>query len=167
MAKAERRVAVDSCVIVNVLTGGGPRDDPAWLPAGRSLLRAAESGQFTATISVVTIAEVFGDGDTRGAHLRASDRRANVQAARDWLTNDVFRVVEADRTLAEEAAELAVAHQLKGADALILASAVRSGADVLCTWDDGLLKVGTSVPGIHVLQPDRVDFQTDLFAAEP
>lgn len=164
MAKSERRVAVDSCVIVNVLTGGGQHDDPAWLPASESVLRAAESGKFTMTVSVVTVAEVFGDGGTRGDHLSPRDRRANVQAARKWLSNGPFRIVEAERTLAEEAAQLAVEHQLKGADAIILASALRAGADALCTWDKGLLKIGASIEGLRVLTPDKLDFDRDLFS---
>lgn len=164
MAKTERRVAVDSCVIVNVLTSGGV-DEPAWLPASQAVLRAAEAGQFEVTISTVTIAEVFGDGGTRGNHLTKDARRENIAAARTWLTEHRFLVVETDATLARKAAELAVEHQLKGADAIVLASAVRAGARHLCTWDDGLLKVGSLLDGLSVVSPADVPLERDLFGS--
>jgi len=162
VAKPDWRVAVDTCVIINVLTNGGV-DDPSWLPLSQSVLRAGEAGDFMVTISTVTVAEVFGDGGTRGNQLKPRERRENIAAARSWLTAHRFLVVEADMTLARQAADLAVEHQLKGADAIVLASAVRAGASHLCTWDKGLLKVGDAIGGLAVVTPAEVPVPHDLF----
>lgn len=162
MATTNRRVAVDTCVLINVLTGGGA-DNPSWLPASQAVLSAAEAGQFDATIAALTIAEVFGNGRMRGNHLPKPVRRRNIAAAQAWLTRRRFLVVETDFALASQAATLAITHQLKGADAIVLASAVRAGAAHLCTWDQGLLKVGNSVNGLSVVTPANVPLQPNLF----
>ena len=60
-----------------------------------------------------------------------------------------FMVIDADEVLARQAGELAQEFQLKGADALILASAVRVRAPFLFTWDKGLTKVGSQMRGAH------------------
>lgn len=165
MAKTEHRIAIDSTVIVNVLLGDGSSDDPAWLPAGTQLLAAVERGAFTAYISAVTIAEVFGTGAVRGSQLARDVRRQRVQAARRWLQAGYFTVVETDRSLAIEAADLAVEHQLKGPDAIILASAIRAKAEALYAWDEDLLKLNGIVSGLAIEKPSAVQLQLDLFVS--
>lgn len=164
MAKTERRVSVDTCVFVNVLTRGAG-DDPRQLPASAALLSAAERGEFPVFISAITIAEVFGAPKVRGDDLVRRLRSANVRAARAWLAEGRFRVVEIDTTLARAAAELAVQHQLKGADAVVLASALRARSEALYTWDRGLLKIGDRIEGVTVATPEHAPTNHDLFSA--
>lgn len=66
-------------------------------------------------------------------------------------------VIDADEVLARRAGELAQEFQLKGDDALILASAVRVRALFLFTWDKGLTKVGSQMRGLTVCAPDSPD----------
>lgn len=68
-----------------------------------------------------------------------------------------FMVIDADEVLARRAGELAQEFQLKGDDALILASAVRVRALFLFTWDKGLTKVGSQMRGLTVCAPDSPD----------
>lgn len=65
-------------------------------------------------------------------------------------------MAEITHSLAEEAADLAINHQLRGVDACILAVAVRYECPVLYTWDRDLLKLGDRVAGVKVQQPVRV-----------
>ena len=70
-----------------------------------------------------------------------------------------FMVIDADEVLAHRAGELAQKYQLKGADALILASAERVRAPFLFTWDKGLTKVGSQMRGLTVCVPDSPDYK--------
>lgn len=146
------RVAVDSCVFVNVLVGGEPAH-PEWLRAGRQLFQAAQDGQFDVCIASLTIAEVCGSGGARGSNIEPQRRSQNITAARQWVANGRFRVVELDRSLAAEAAQLAIDLQLKGPDAVVLASAKRAGAHTLFSWDGDLLKVDGRVDSLRVITP--------------
>lgn len=160
-----KRIAVDSCVFVNVLIGGEP-NNPERYPAGVALLRAAEQGQFDVYISAVTVAEVCGAGEVRGAHVEKARRAANVASARQWIADGRFHVVELDHSLARIAGELAIEHQLKGPDAVVLASALRAKADTLYTWDDHLLNVDGRMEGSRVTTPSKAAFVQDLFSAD-
>lgn len=162
MTTTESRVSIDSGVFVNVLIGGEDAN-PQWLPAGLRLLRAAEQGQVVAYISALTIAEVCGAGRLRGEPVKVK-RRENIALARQWIADGKYRVVELDRSLAQRAAELAITHELKGGDAVVLASAIRAGAHTLFTWDKGLLKVADIIDGLRVRTPDEADLTDDLFA---
>ena len=160
-----KRIAVDSCVFVNVLIGGEP-NNPERYPAGVALLRAAEQGQFDVYISAVTVAEVCGAGEVRGSHVEQDRRAANVAKARQWVADGRFHVVELDHSLAKVAGELAIEHQLRGADAIVLASALRARAETLFTWDEHLLNVDGRIQGIGVMAPSEAAFTQDLFSAD-
>ena len=64
--------------------------------------------------------------------------------------------MEITQSLAEDAAELAIEHQLTGADACIVTAALRYECPVLYTWDDGILKVDDEVVGVQVQRPMRI-----------
>lgn len=138
---SERRVVVDSCVLINVFTGG-TRDDPAWLPDSQKVLRHAEAGDYRLVASALTLAEVAGSGKVRGTDVPGKDRRKSVARVREWLQDHQrWLLVELDDRLAGMAAELAITHQLKGGDAVILASALAAKAESLVSWDQDLLKL--------------------------
>lgn len=146
------RVVIDSCVFVNVLTGGG-NDDPEWIAHSRRLLRAVDRGQVEAYVSAVAVAEVLANGKIRGDHLTGRERRERIQKAWSWLGAGKFRIVEVDRSLAVDAGHLGQDLGLRGSDALILASAVRVKASRLFSWDEDLLKVGGGLDGLRVVKP--------------
>ncbi|MBU4216225.1 MAG: PIN domain-containing protein [Actinobacteria bacterium] len=149
---------------MNILIGG-EYNHPERLAAGRQLLRAAERGQFEVYISALTIAEVSGSGGVRGTNVPPVLRAANVAAARTWISDGAFRVVELDPSLAADAGEWAISHQLKGPDAVSSASAVRAHVGTLFTWDDDLLKMDGVVDGLRVIPPTEATLTQDLFDA--
>lgn len=152
MTTKESRIAVDSCVFVNIFTGGA-NDDPTWLEKSTAVLSAARAGDFLLTLSTVVIAEVCGQPKIRGSQLASKERYDRVSKARSFFQNAGFLTVELDERTAHKAADLAVKHQLRGADAAIVASALTASADTLYTWDADLLKLD-GLLGIKVKQPE-------------
>lgn len=157
MAELDRYV-IDTNVIINLLTNG-ETDKPEWFQRSHALWSAAEGGEFQACLSVVTVAEVLASPQVRGGHLERETRYQRSREARAWMESGSFMVIDADEVLARQAGELAQEFQLKGADALILASAVRVRAPFLFTWDKGLTKVGSQMRGLTVCAPDSPDYR--------
>lgn len=159
---SERRVAVDTCVLVNVFTGGA-NDDPQWLEASLRVLRHGHSGDFRLVASSLTLPELAGTGNVRGNHLGAAERKRRIAKVRDWLDNHgPWLLVELDERLARAASELAIAHQLKGPDAVILGGALAAKAEALVTWDNDLLKLN-GVLDIEILRPDDLYIEQEFF----
>ncbi len=79
--------------------------------------------------------------------LRSGDTIARFR--RDW---QAVRVVEVDRSLTEQATELAVSHGLRSLDALHLAAALVAdpGDLTLATWDRRLWRAGEAL-GLRLL----------------
>jgi predicted nucleic acid-binding protein len=69
--------------------------------------------------------------------------RALEEFTKDW--NGLFERIPFSENLAEEAASLAVAYPLKGADAVHLISAFSSGADLFVTSDEALIKAAEKI----------------------
>jgi pilT protein domain protein len=109
-------------------------------------------------MSVITIAELLGNAKIRGNHISKQERNRRIKAAQAWLKNFPITAVEADSTLAFEAGTLAQQHQLKGPDALILASSLRVQAKTLYTWDNGLLKINDNINDIDIVKPSTYQY---------
>lgn len=150
------RVVVDSSVFVNYLTGGAENDEPQWFDHSKWVFEAHESGAHKIVVPAIVIAEVAGCGAVRGSHLDQQTRYHRITRVRRWIAEREFVPVEISLTLAEEAAELAITHQLTGADACMLAAAVRHDCRVLYSWDRGMLKVGDQVNGVQIQPPARI-----------
>ena len=84
----------------------------------------------------------------------AGGRRAARAVREEW---QAFEVIEVDRQLADEAAELAVTHELRSLDALHLAAALVLPLDdvVLATWDHRLHRASQAT-GLQLL-PSTLD----------
>jgi predicted nucleic acid-binding protein len=78
---------------------------------------------------------------------------ADEQLVDEYVMRPEMVWVELDVSLALEARRLARAHNLKPADAVHLASAIRGGADVLFRWDDRFITGGGNIEGIDVSEP--------------
>lgn len=165
MTRTEPRRAIDTCVLLNVMTDGG-EDDATWLPRSKQVLENAINGEYKLTLSAYVIPELAGNGRIRGAQLPAIVRKQRVARTRDWITNAGFLIVEIDGRIASQAADLAITRQLRGGDAVILASALRAKVDVLYTWDSDLLKLNGEF-GLEISEPPLLDDkgQMDLFQA--
>jgi pilT protein domain protein len=109
-------------------------------------------------MSVITIAELLGNANIRGNHIPKQERHRRIKAAQAWLQAFPITSVEADSTLAFEAGTLAQQHQLKGPDALILASSLRVQAKTLYTWDNGLLKINGKINNIDIVKPSAYQY---------
>jgi predicted nucleic acid-binding protein len=161
---ANDRVAIDTCVLVNIMTGG-KIDEAHWLEASTAVVRAAERGEYRLAISALVIAELAGTGAIRGKNVPAKIRRARIGRVRAFMAEAGYMIVETDARTADKAADLAINHQLFGPDAIVLASALHSKAKILYTWDKDLLRLNGEFP-LQILRPSDTPsgVQLDLFS---
>lgn len=170
----ERNVAesasayVDSCVIVSVFAPSEEEIDKQRLRPSLWVLSAGQRGVLRLTMSPFVIPEVLGTGSIRGSHITPGDRLQRVESVHRYFQDNEIQYVELDQFLALEAAKLAVAHQLKGGDAVHLASALRAGCERLYTWDRDLLKLDghESLGGMRCIEP-QPEGQGDLLDELP
>ena len=148
----ERRIAVDTSVVVNFLTGGR-NDDPGWLEHSTWVFSAAEREVHRLVVPALVLAEVAGDPKARGSQLPKRERHRRIGRVKDWLTGGRFLVADVDERVARLAAELAVEHQLKGADACVVAAAKLNRCTTLYSWDADHLKLDGALDGMTVVQP--------------
>lgn len=148
-------VYVDSCVVVSVFAASSNATDQARLKPSLWVLSAGQRGIYRLTMSPLVIAEVLGSGNIRGSQVLPDDRARRVANVYEYFRNNELLYVELDQFLALEAANLAVAHQLKGPDAVHLASALRAGCTILYTWDNDLLKLdgNDALGGMRCVEP--------------
>ncbi|MEV0285690.1 MULTISPECIES: type II toxin-antitoxin system VapC family toxin [unclassified Kribbella] len=165
-------VYVDSCVIINVFAPSASVADQDRLRPSLWVLSAGQRGLLRLTLSPLVIAEVLGNGNIRGSHVPPDDRAGKVASVRAYFHDNDFLFVELDQFLGLEAAQLAVAHQLRGPDAIHLASALRAGCTTLYTWDNDLLKLDghEALGGMRCIEPapeGQGDLLEELSASTP
>ncbi|WP_081635627.1 PIN domain-containing protein [Nocardia sp. BMG111209] len=149
MTRALPRVVVDTCVVVDLLTGIDP------IRAERSkYVLDRHSTDYQILLPAITLTEIAGTGDIRGNHLLPEIREARVKAANKWIDASKFLVAELSERLARKAAFLAVQNQLKGPDATVLATAIEWHCTRLYTRDRGILKCDGDFPGLKILEPE-------------
>jgi predicted nucleic acid-binding protein len=163
------RACVDTDVLVDFLT------EPAHLPervdGARWLLEdAVERGVYKLVLPASVIAETCGNPAMRPQPAREREvRAARVQRFLRWVRDSRALVVDIDQRVAESAARLAQGHELKGGDAMVLASALAARSTVLYTWDNGLLKTDghEDIGSLRVMGPVRViPPQTEIDVSE-
>lgn len=126
---AVRRLYFDSAPLIYYL-----EKHPSYTVKLADVFRRVDRGDVTGVTSVVTVAEVLVDP------LRREDATL-AQAYRDLLYHTVFETIAVDAVMAERAAQLRVAHNLKTPDALQLAAAIVSGCGAFLSNDRALLRV--------------------------
>jgi len=137
---------VDTCVFIHAFCEGGNGTQET-IEASRLLLDRAESGDVQIYVSTVTIAEALSINLLRSDDPRSPSSLRRRGQERDQLKSWLVRYtvpVEVDLPLALDAGDEGRTHLLKGADAVIFASAVVAGVDALITTDKGLLKASSS-----------------------
>ncbi|MBV7702840.1 PIN domain-containing protein [Nocardia nova] len=163
MTKSLPRVAVDTCVVVDLLTNVDP-------------VRAANAGylldghgtRYEIVLPAIVLTEIAGTGEIRGNHLPADVRGERVAAAISWISASRFIVAELSERLARKAADLAVEHQLKGPDGSVLATAMAWRCGSLYTRDNGILKCAGKFHDLKILEPQAPpEPELDLFSAVP
>lgn len=147
----ERRY-FDSCIFIYVVTG-----DKRFEPACSAAIQAAEQGHFKLVTSMLTMIEVI--KDKTGAYVPSKKIQDKIT---DFFEHDYILMVQSTRAIMVRARELCWKYgsvNLKGVDAVHLASALHAGCTTLYTYDDRLLK--TKEPGIVIEHPN-VQVQTQL-----
>jgi predicted nucleic acid-binding protein len=141
-------VVVDSCVIVDVLAPGDPDRHTRSVQTFRM-----DGVHHRVLLPSLVIAEIAGAGKIRGDDGGAEARRARIELAHKWIKDSNYLIADITERVATQAARLASDHNLKGADACILAVALAWECPILYTWDNGLLKLGDSLASLTVREP--------------
>lgn len=149
MSEQLRRVIVDTCIVVDLLTG----EEPEWADRARWLLDG-HGNRHQIVLPAIVVAEIAGcPVMLTDDKVPLAVRLERIAKARAWIKASGFIVAELSELLARESADLAVQYKLRGPDATVLATAIRWG-DILFTRDDRLL--GCDVPGLTIAKPFEV-----------
>lgn len=125
------RPYLDSSVYIAAIKGPECEgEDALRAPIARSILQGAVDGRYAVVASTWIRAEVIRD---RSEPVNRGPEDLTV--IRGFLDHGFIEWVEVDVLLADKAQRLASDHNLKPADAVHLASAIRGHADVLLRWD--------------------------------
>lgn len=109
-----------------------------------AVFETVESGEATAVISTVTLAEVLAGPLRAGNELLTAQYREALTRSPGW------RAMPLDVDLAVEAARVRAAYRLRLPDAIQVATAIRAGAAALVTHDRALRRVR----GLRVVGPE-------------
>jgi len=135
---------------------------PRWQIA-RSLFRAAERGDVIILASSLVQAEVMGNGEVRSS----TSNSAAAELVRDWFRAEWIEWCDLDRLIARKASELSRTFQLRGGDAVHLASAIRLNAGSFMSNDKGFQHAyAHTVDGVEVVKP-KVLWQETLGDSTP
>ena len=148
MADRLKRVAVDTSVILDLLIAR----DVAKATRAEYLLEG-HGERHTVVLPAIVVAEIAGAPSIRGDDLTTATRQERVAKALGWIRRSNFVVAELTERTARRAAELAVTHQLKGADASVLATAEQWGCTHLYASDGDLTKCNGRL-AVKVSEPD-------------
>ncbi|QPK79096.1 PIN domain-containing protein [Corynebacterium lizhenjunii] len=128
--------------------------DPAVTRCIGTLIRGHGCDHLIVVPLVVLVETV---GVVRGRASRPAEQRQRSEEALRFFRSQPLIFVDLNQRTAFRAAELCGEHLLKGADAAILASAELMGAQVLYTYDKGLIKVGRALKGLDVRRPTELE----------
>ena len=132
-------VVVDTAPIIYWLEG-----HPRLADRFAAVFESVESGNATAVISTVTLAEVLAGPLRSGNELLTAQYREALTRSPGW------QVTPLDVDLAVEAARVRAAYRLRLPDAIQVATAIRAGAAALITHDRALRRVR----GLRVVGPE-------------
>ncbi|WJR35273.1 type II toxin-antitoxin system VapC family toxin [Mycobacteroides immunogenum] len=142
------RVAVDTCVVLDLLV---PID--AKRAERAEYLLAGHGSRHQVILPAIVIAEIAGSGRVRGDDGGGQARKERIVKAAEWIRGCKFGIAELSARTARIASDLATEHNLKGADATVLATAQEWDCTRLYTRDTDLLKCEGSV-GFKVTEPE-------------
>ena len=118
-------------------------ENPTYLEAVKLFFEAMDRSDFTVVTSTVTLLEVL-------VHPLRSNNRPLAEEYRDILLKSKLMTVEVSSMIAEQAARLRAAYNIRTPDAIQISAALNAGATYFLTND-------TRLPGITELQVLTLD----------
>ncbi|MGD9369384.1 MAG: PIN domain-containing protein [Desulfobacteraceae bacterium] len=120
-------------------------ENPTYLDAVKLFFEAMDRGDFTVVTSTVTLLEVL-------VHPLRSNNTALAAEYRDILLNSKLMTIEVSSTIAERAARLRAAHNIRTPDAIQVSASLNAGATHFFTNDIRL----PEIPAIQILSLDSL-----------
>jgi len=149
---------VDTCVLLDLLV---PVD--AKRAERAEYLLDGHGSRHQVLLPAIVIPEIAGSGIVRGNDGGAQARKQRIADATEWINGCAYRIAELSARTARIASELAIEHNLKGADATVLATAQEWGCTRLYTRDGNLLECEGKL-AVKVMEPeDPPAPEPDLF----
>jgi predicted nucleic acid-binding protein len=120
-------------------------ENPAYIETVRFFFEAMDRGDFLVVTSTVTLLEVL-------VHPFRSNNRKLAAEYRDILLNSKLTILEVSTSIAEQAAQLRAAHNIRTPDAIQVSAALSAGAIHFLTNDIRL----PEIPSIQIFSLDAL-----------
>ncbi len=120
-------------------------ENPAYIETVRYFFEAMDRGDFLVVTSTVTLLEVL-------VHPFRSNNRKLAAEYRDILLNSKLTILEVSTSIAEQAAQLRAAHNIRTPDAIQVSAALSAGAIHFLTIDIRL----PEIPSIQIFSLDAL-----------
>ncbi|MDY7034870.1 MAG: PIN domain-containing protein [Thermodesulfobacteriota bacterium] len=120
-------------------------ENAVYIEAVRLFFEAMDKGNFTVVTSTVTLLEVL-------VHPLRSNNKELAAEYRDILLNSRLMTLEVSNAIAEQAAQLRAAHNIRTPDAIQISAALEAGATHFFTNDIRL----PEIPSIQILSLDAL-----------
>jgi predicted nucleic acid-binding protein len=120
-------------------------ENAVYIEAVRLFFEAMDKGNFTVVTSTVTLLEVL-------VHPLRSNNKELAAEYRDILLNSRLMTLEVSNAIAEQAAQLRAAHNIRTPDAIQISAALEAGATHFFTNDIRL----PEIPAIQIISLDTL-----------
>ena len=120
-------------------------ENPAYIETVKLFFEAMDRGDFLVVTSTVTLLEVL-------VHPLRSNNRELATEYRDILRNSKLMTIEVSSAIAEQAAQLRAAHNIRTPDAIQISAALNAGATHFLTNDVRL----PEIPSVQILSIDAL-----------
>lgn len=120
-------------------------ENPTYIETVRLFFEAMDKGNFLVVTSTVTLLEVL-------VHPLRSNNTELAAEYRDILLNSKLTILEVSSAIAEQAAQLRAAHNIRTPDAIQISAAIEAGATHFLTNDIRL----PDIPSIQILSLDSL-----------
>ena len=120
-------------------------ENPAYIETVRFFFEAMDRGDFLVVTSTVALLEVL-------VHPFRSNNRKLAAEYRDILLNSKLTILEVSTSIAEQAAQLRAAHNIRTPDAIQVSAALSAGASHFLTNDIRL----PEIPSIQIFSLDAL-----------
>lgn len=136
----EKTVGLDTAPLIYFI-----EENPAYIETVQFFFEAMDRGDFLVVTSTVTLLEVL-------VHPLRSNNRELATEYRDILLNSKLMTLEVSSAIAEQAAQLRAAHNIRTPDAIQISAALNAGATHFFTNDIRL----PEIPSIQIFSIDAL-----------